>query len=101
MNKFIGSWKLVKADPSLDLGQNDEMEFTEGGELFYAIDVGSKWQIMKLTYRIENDCLITDQPSSPNEEKTKYYFKEDGVLILNYEGALAKYQRIEKCSFRV
>ena len=100
-NKFIGSWKLIVADTSLDLGDNDEMVFTENGDLFYGIDAGSKWQIMKLIYKIENGILITDQPSSPNEEKTKYYFDEDDLLILDYEGAVAKYQKINKCSFSI
>ena len=99
--KIIGSWELVEADPSLDLGDNDEMEFTEGGDLFYGIDAGSKWQIMQLTYKVENGSLITDQPSSPNEERTKYNFDEDGLLIIDYEGAFAKYQRIDKCSFSI
>ncbi|MDJ0811713.1 MAG: hypothetical protein QNJ01_16530 [Desulfobacterales bacterium] len=100
-NKFIGSWKLIEADTSLDLGDNDEMVFTKNGDLFYGIDAGSKWQIVKLIYKIENGILITDQPSSPNEEKTKYYFDENGILFLDYHGAVAKYQKIKKCSFSI
>ena len=101
MKNFIGSWKIIKADSSLDLGDNDEMEFSENGELIYAIDAGLKWQIMKLTYKVENNYLVTDQPSSPNEQKTKYKFENKNVLVLDYDGALAKYQRIDKCSFNV
>ena len=101
MNELVGSWKLIEADPSLDLGENDEMRISEDGDLFYAIDAGSRWQIMNLTYKVESDFLITDQPSNPNVQRTKYYFEKGGILILDYEGALAKYQRIEKCSFSV
>jgi hypothetical protein len=101
MNKIIGSWKLLEADPSLDLGENDEMYFSEDGDLLYAIDAGSKWQILKLTYTVENETLITDQPSSPDEQRTKFTIENENLLVLDYDGALAKYKRINECSFRV
>ena len=55
---FIGFWKLIEADPSPDLGDGDEMEFKENGELIYAIDPGSKWQVMNLIFKIEGNYLI-------------------------------------------
>ena len=101
MNILIGSQKLVEADPSLDLGENDEMYFSESGDLLYAIDAGSKQQIMNLTYKVDSEFLITDQPSNPNVQRTRYNIEEGGILILDNEGALAKYQKIKKCSFSV
>jgi hypothetical protein len=47
-----------------------EMEFRDDGWLYYWIPASDRWQIMKLTYRTEGDVLITDQPSSPREERT-------------------------------
>ena len=98
---FIGFWKLIEADPSLELGDGDEMEFKESGELIYAIDSGSKWQIMNLIFKIEGNYLITDQPSSPNEERTVFNFHGNNLLVLDYGGAKAKYQRINERSFPV
>lgn len=99
INNIIGSWKIIEAEVSLDLGKNDEMEFKDNGFLIYAIDAGSKWQIMQLTYRIEGNFLVTDQPSAPNIEKTKIQLENDNILVLDYDGAVAKYKRIDQCTF--
>jgi hypothetical protein len=47
-----------------------------------------------LTYRVEDDLLITDQPSSPREERTRFWFSPDGRLVLDYEGVQARYVRV-------
>jgi len=39
---------------------------------------------MILTYRIEGDTIISDQPSHPREEKTKFSFTPEGKLVLIY-----------------
>ena len=85
---LVGYWKLIESDPSLDLGENDEMEFKETGELIYAIDAGSKWQIMNLLYQVDGNYLITEQPSSPNEQRTLFGFENNEVLVLYTDGVI-------------
>lgn len=39
---------------------------------------------MKLTYRVEDDVLVTDQPSALREDRTDFVFEPDGALVLEY-----------------
>lgn len=49
---------------------------------------------MLLTYRVEGDVLVTDQPSDPREERTKFKFTASGNLVLLREQRPATYVRI-------
>jgi hypothetical protein len=53
-------------------------------KLVYVIQQKGSKQIMNLVYRVERECLFTDQPSSPKEEITKFSFDTNGHLILEY-----------------
>ncbi len=79
---ILGSWRLIRAEGQLETGEGVELEFKPSGELIYATDTGDRWQIMRLTYRVQNDVLITDQPSAPREERTHFRFEADGTLVL-------------------
>jgi hypothetical protein len=37
---------------------------------------------MHLTYRVDGSSLVTNQPSSPREERTEFYFMPDGRLAV-------------------
>ena len=89
--QLLGSWHLASADPQLNMNDHVEMEFRPSGELIYAIDAGEKWQVMRLTYRVEGHHLVTNQPSSPREERTEFNLDDRGALTLDYSGA--------KCTF--
>jgi hypothetical protein len=86
---LIGKWT-----GSVD-GQTVEMEFTTDGRLTYTIHAGKRLQIMHLVYRVEADTLITDQPSHPREERTKFRFDEPGRLLLDYEGRETRFARTQ------
>jgi hypothetical protein len=90
--RLLGVWQLESADVRLEMNDHVEMEFRPNGELLYAIDLGSKWQLMRLVYRIEGGELVTDQPSSPREERTAFYF-ENGAMVLDYDGAKCRFMR--------
>ena len=72
-----------------------ELQFGDDGQLRYCILANDKWQIMKLIYRVDGNTLVTDQPSAPREERTRFSFQADGVLVLDYEGERAIYHRGE------
>lgn len=84
-NSFIqGSWTTDPADPETirRLGRVT-MTFDKDG-LTYVVHGNESDQVILLTYRIEGDLLVTDQPSSPREERTRFIFMPDGRLCLIY-----------------
>lgn len=81
---LYGKWILIRAEGDLDLGKGVTMEFMRNGAIDYCIDVGNKMQIMKLTFRVEGNMIITDQPSAPSEQKTAFTFDEKEHLVLDY-----------------
>ena len=64
---LVGVWHLVRSD-ILPPGEA-ELDIGDDGRLLYSIRDGDKWQIMRLTYRIEGDTIVSNQPSAPREER--------------------------------
>jgi hypothetical protein len=58
------------------------LHFENGGRLVYVIHLANKKQIMHLTCRVEGTWLVTNQPSSPREERAEFYFTPDGRLAV-------------------
>jgi len=50
---------------------------------------------MNLTYQVSGNILITDQPSYPKVEQTKFSFDPNGQLVLRYPGAKAWFERVD------
>ena len=88
---LLGYWQRVGS--STDEAIEVEVQFHSDGQLRYCMLVGDKWQIMKLTYRLEGDTLLTNQPSAPREEKTRYWFKEEGTLVVEFAGQETTFHR--------
>lgn len=95
MNSLIGIWKSDPNDKSTqDLYGNVMMNFQESGDLLYHIFLDEKEQIILMTYLVDNDSLITDQPSSPQREITKFQLSEDR-LILYFEGGISVFIKVQ------
>ena len=62
------------------------MDFRADGSLTYAVPSADRWQIMKLTCRVEGSVLVTDQASSPREVRTSFERQADGLLVLASAG---------------
>ncbi|MDB4940248.1 MAG: hypothetical protein JWO40_673 [Candidatus Doudnabacteria bacterium] len=62
------------------------MNFQADGKLTYSTSEGDKNQYIFLTYQIEGDYLVTNQPSAPREERTKIKLTNDGKLHMLYDG---------------
>src|SRR4051812_42768546 len=92
--RLFGRWRLVHASPDLELEPTSEMAFHDDGRLIYSIPNAQKTSVMRLVYRVEGDVIISDQPSSPREERTRFVLNGDR-LTLDYEGSLAEFQRIK------
>jgi hypothetical protein len=93
-NPLVGCWQLVR--PAEGPFEPTEVEFLEDGRCRYSVLAGDRWQIMKLTYRVEGDTLITDQPSRPREERTRFHLEPDGVLHLEFGGIVDQFRRAKK-----
>jgi len=90
---FLGRWKRVRADqPDGDAGVT--MEFTADGRLHYIIDTGTSEQVMLLTYHIDGNELVTDQPSRSRIERTRFVFETPDILLLDFEGERTWFERI-------
>ena len=84
--RFLGRWKLLKDEGGTEIGHGVTMTFTEDGKLVYVIHQKDSKEIMNLLFRVDGDHLVTNQPSQPQEERTKFSFDAEGNLILDYEG---------------
>lgn len=83
---LIGQWE------GLFDGEKVIMTFTNNGLLDYEIHSQDKIQIIKMTFRTENGLLVTNQPSHPIEEITKYRIHGSN-LELNFNGELSEFRR--------
>jgi hypothetical protein len=72
------------------------MEFRSDGTLLYCVEADSKWQIMRLVFRVEGNFIVTDQPSQPSEERTGFTLSDTGALVLDYSGLKAEFSRGSK-----
>jgi len=91
---LVGRWLLVETEDPSDT-EDVSMEFRPDGSLDYEIDLGNKRQIMKLTYRVESDFIVSNQPSSPREDRTRFALLPDGRLELERDGKRLWYERVE------
>jgi hypothetical protein len=105
----LGCWEFVRSGDLPDAGtvggflwreepieEPPEVDFRQDGRLQYSELSGGRWQIMRLTYRIERDMIVTNQPSSPHEERTRFYFEPEGMLVLEWGGQRHWFRRAKK-----
>ena len=85
--KLIGKWFGRVA------GDAVRLDFLEDGRLAYAILNEERTQIVRMTYRVEGAILVTDQPSHPHEERTRFSWDESGALVLEFGGETSRFSR--------
>ena len=86
---LFGIWRLLRADPSLDFAPGVRMEFLDGGQLRYHVDVGGRDQVLTLIYRVEDDFLHTENPSAPHVMAVRFSHGAGDVLVLDFAGPQA------------
>lgn len=96
MTGLLGKWISDPNDPitQAEYGKVTQT-FHEDGRLTYVIHSAKNDEVMRLTYRVEGDVLITDQPSSPREHRTKFHVDDRGRLILDDNGERSRFVRIK------
>ena len=93
--RLLGRWISDPRD-SASLADPVSLEFLDDGSLTYTLHGGEKNQVMLLQFYTDGENIITDQPSSPREERTPYSFSADGALLLLRDGQLFTYVRSAK-----
>jgi hypothetical protein len=90
--QLVGKW--ISADADKNAGEpRTSLEFRDDGTLTYTIHgTGGKEEIIRLTFTVDGEYLITDQPSRPSVEKTRATLL-DGKLCLDYEGHVTCYTK--------
>jgi hypothetical protein len=73
-------------------GEPAALEFRPDGRMAYVVTSGGKQRTMLLSWRTEDDWLITDQPSAPREERTRFRF-EGPRLVLAFGGVESRFDR--------
>jgi hypothetical protein len=91
LEQFIGTWRVIE-DP-----------FNPDDETFYAFDSANHLtmtfrtktgtQYILLTYRLDGDTLVTDQPSAPKIEKATVDIDGD-TMTIDHEGAVTRLKRV-------
>ena len=92
--RLFGTWRLQQSKQDLTAAEETVAEFSPDGNLTYSITQGGKTGIMKMTYRVEGGFILSDQPSSPREEKTEYRIESDGSLVLIYDAQPSRFLRV-------
>jgi hypothetical protein len=96
---LAGRWRSDPDDREAIREYGDvSLVFLPSGGLTYTVCTDGKLQILLLTYRVEGDVLITDQPSDPREERTRFKIGPDGKLVLLYEHRPSTYVRDDEIS---
>jgi hypothetical protein len=82
-NELEGSWMSDPndAETQREFGRVTQI-FRPDGRLTYITHSQTKDQVMLLTYRVDGNEIVTDQPSSPGEFRTRFHFDTDGTLVL-------------------
>lgn len=95
-DELLGTWA---SDPEDHEGIREfgraTLDFEPDGQLTHTVHADGKDQKMFLSFRIQGGTLITDQPSSPREERTAYSLGSDGKLTLWFRGQRSVYVREE------
>lgn len=91
---LVGAWQVDPADAAtLNAFGNVEMQFDERGNLRYVVKGREADQIILMTYKVEGDEILSDQPSHPRPQRSKYLLGTDGSLTIYFDGRATRFIR--------
>src|SRR5262245_59849535 len=86
-NKLLGMWASDPAHhPTLESFDRTTMEFLPDQRLVYTLHVGPNIQGIFMTFRLDGNVIVSDQPSAPGERRTEFVIADDNRLGLSYNG---------------
>lgn len=93
-DRLLGRWTIDPADAAAVAAFGDvALEFDEAGRLNYLVRADGAVQAILMTYRVDGEALVTDQPSQPRPERTAYRIGDDGALTLTFGGVPSRFLR--------
>ena len=85
-----GRW--IETEISAD-GSYSTLSFLKDGVLLHSTHHGDMTQVSRLTFKIEGNQIVSNQPSSPREERTTFTLDAHGQLVLTFNGLRTFYRR--------
>ena len=83
---LVGTWRSTDS--------SDVMEFFPSGELHFRSATGyDTTGIVMLTYQIDGDLIVTDQPSQPAEERTRFLLQGETLSLTAPDGTQTSWIR--------
>ena len=95
IDQLIGTWKVT--DDPLNPDEETFYVFNEAGDLTMTFRTKRGTQYILLTYALQGDVLITDQPSAPKIEKTTIQIDREKMTI-NHNGTITRLEKIRQCA---
>ncbi len=92
---LVGRWVMVRSRTEQPV---HAIEFTVAGDLVYSNPRKSGLERVLLTFELDGDELITDQPFAPRQERIALRLAADGRLVLGEDSAEVFYERELKSS---
>jgi hypothetical protein len=93
-NSLIGSWRIDPTDlAAIETFGNVSIEFDDIGNLNYIINLDAKLQVIIMTYRVDGNVIVSNQPSHPDPQRTEFELSSDGVLVLCFDGQPSRFRR--------
>jgi hypothetical protein len=91
---LLGQWYSDLTDEKTHNSIGDvKITFTKDGKLIYEIRETEVLQIINMTYLVNGNTLITDQPSHPKIEKTEFLLIDGKTLVLTFNGEEAVFNK--------
>ncbi|MBC7932696.1 MAG: hypothetical protein H7Z38_19210 [Rubrivivax sp.] len=92
-DSLLGRWLQVATEDETVPGEIMTLTFTGDGKLVYCARKDGVAQIINLVYEVAGDTIISDQPSEPRIDHTKFWFETDDSLVLEYDGIPTWFRR--------
>ena len=91
---LVGRWRLVRTEGPANFA-HITMEFRPDGTLEYSIELADRVQIMKLTYSVSDNVIISNEPLAPVQERTRFTIVADGRLELDHGETRLWFERVK------
>lgn len=92
--RLLGNWRTDPSDTaSLERFGSTRLRFEDDGTMTYVIETENTDQVILLTFEVDGRNLVTDQPSAPRIERTRFRFTQDGLLVLERDEESSRYVR--------
>ena len=94
---FVGVWKTDQRPVTAEPQDGDVViDFDPGGTAKYSIYYPNQKQTIVLTYRIDSDHIITEQPPKGSPLRTKFASNPDGSLLLWFNNVKGRFLRVDQ-----